>query len=198
MRRGFFMRWAGSQWAPADLLATGTSARPDTPPAASNDDRQGTTRDEALLWIIDNQRGRRNLADIDRIALASRRHAIVAAKAKENQVASGNSINRTKESGSGKIAKPTIDTRREVAKTADVGERTYDAGRLILKAVEEGKADPQVLDDVEIVTTKVARPMGAAGRCYACPQSCCEGTYDERPSTHRIPRSWARCRCDSP
>lgn len=92
------------------------------------------TRDEALLWIIDNQRGRRNLADIDRIALAARRHDIVAAKAKENQV-SGLKRGDVAPVPAKLPKRETIDTRREVAKTADVGERTYDAGRLILKAV---------------------------------------------------------------
>ena len=69
-------------------------------------------------------------SDIDKIALARKREALLKPRSKENQKASGNSINRSRKSGSGKIAKPTIDTRKEAAKSAGVGERTYDAGKL--------------------------------------------------------------------
>lgn len=37
-------------------------------------------------------------------------------------------------------------TRRETAKEAGVGERTYDAGKLILEAVEKGEVEQEVLD----------------------------------------------------
>ena len=77
---------------------------------------------------------RRNVEAIDRISLASRREAILARKAKANL--SGFKGNQY----SGPLlilAKDQIPvhTRVESAKAADVGERTYDAGKLILKAV---------------------------------------------------------------
>ena len=41
--------------------------------------------DAAAIWIIDNQTGRRNLADIDRIALQAERAKLVAKMGKVNQ-----------------------------------------------------------------------------------------------------------------
>ena len=46
-------------------------------------------RDEAMLWMIDNQRSRRNLETPDRILLAQKKTAILAKKARERQVAQG-------------------------------------------------------------------------------------------------------------
>lgn len=37
-------------------------------------------RDAAMLWMLENQGGRRNLADIDRIAIARKREVIIARK----------------------------------------------------------------------------------------------------------------------
>jgi hypothetical protein len=81
-------------------------------------------RDAALLWIIDNQKGRRNVANIDRIALAAKRESIVARKAKANlKTSSGGSHPRPL----AKLPKAEkTNTRRESAKAAGVGERTYD------------------------------------------------------------------------
>lgn len=102
--------------------------------------------DAACIWIIDNQKGRRNLAEIDRIALAQERAKIIAKKAKAN----------LKTSTGGKDPRPlaklpkaaTIDTRKEAARSAGVGERTYDAGKLILDAAKNGEVAPEVVDDV--------------------------------------------------
>lgn len=99
-------------------------------------------RDAALIWIIDNQKGRRNVSEIDRIALATRRAEIVGRKAKEQQ-------KRKPKSVSANLPKqPPIDTRKLAAKSAGVGERTYDAGKKILDAVKKGKAAPEVLDKI--------------------------------------------------
>ena len=68
--------------------------------------------------------------DIDRIALARKREDVLRPIAKENlKVATGGLT-------SAKLPKsqPAIDTRKESAKTAGVGERTYDAGKLVLKS----------------------------------------------------------------
>lgn len=102
-------------------------------------------RDAAMLWMIDNQKGRRNLADIDLIALERKRESILRPLAKENQKQSEGQGKK----GSAKLPnlKP-IDTRKECAKAAGVGERTYDAGKLILDAAEKGEIAPQVIDDL--------------------------------------------------
>jgi len=69
-------------------------------------------------WIIDNQKGRRNIADIDRIALSSKRVEIVSrGKAKENLKTPTGGLTSAKLP---KSQKP-IDTRKESAKAAGVG-----------------------------------------------------------------------------
>jgi 16S rRNA G966 N2-methylase RsmD len=97
--------------------------------------------DEAMLWMIDNQAGRRNLPDIDKISLASKKEEIFRRKAKENQ--------GTRTDLSAKLPKgEPVHTRAESAKAAGVGERTYDAGKLILEAAEKGEIAPEVMDDL--------------------------------------------------
>ncbi len=105
-------------------------------------------RTEAVLWIIDNQFGRRNLAEIDRIALARKKEAILRPIAAEARKA-GNS--RGGQSGKSSAILPTtskIDTRKEAAKLAGVGERTYDAGKLILDAAANGEIAPETVEKV--------------------------------------------------
>lgn len=103
-------------------------------------------RDAAILWIIDNQMGRRNLADIDRIALQRRRKAVVAAMAKANQRVHGNTAPGKAKTVSAKLRQ--VKTSRELAKAAGVGERTYDAGELILDAAEKGEVEPEVIEAI--------------------------------------------------
>lgn len=107
-------------------------------------------RDEAMVWIIDNQKGRRNISDIDRIALASRRESIVARQAKANQAAAADARRDDKGRLQPKSAKlPTqVNTRAASAKSAGVGERTYDAGKLILDAAEKGEIPAETIEDV--------------------------------------------------
>jgi hypothetical protein len=75
-------------------------------------------------------------ADIDRIALARKREDVLKPLAEDNL--------KTPTGGRGLTpaklpeSKPPIDRRKESAKTAGVGERTYDAGKLILDGAESG------------------------------------------------------------
>jgi hypothetical protein len=46
-------------------------------------------RDDARLWIINNQLGRRNLSPVDRVALVELKRPLLEARAKERQIASG-------------------------------------------------------------------------------------------------------------
>lgn len=55
---------------------------------------------------------------------------------------------RKPESVSAKLPKQTVHTRAECAKAAGVGERTYDAGKLILDAAEKGTVSKEVVEDV--------------------------------------------------
>ena len=46
------------------------------------------SRDDALIWIIDNQDGRRNISDFARVELQLKKKEIIARKAKANLVTS--------------------------------------------------------------------------------------------------------------
>lgn len=113
--------------------------------------REFPDRAAVKLWMIDNQMGRRNLADIDRIALARKREEILKPAAKANQSKGGGD----KKSGSAKLREPIpitpVKSSKEAAKSAGVGERTYDAGKLVLEAAEKGEI-PQ--EDVEAIRRK--------------------------------------------
>lgn len=112
-------------------------------------------RTAAILWIIDNQFGRRNLADIDRIALARKREAILRPIAKEN-LSKGGGDQKSPLAKLPKAITP-VDTRKESAKAAGVGERTYDAGKLILDAAEKGEISQDVVESVRRKETSINR-----------------------------------------
>lgn len=88
-------------------------------------------RNEAILWIINNQLGRRNLNKGDAIILGQRKAEITAQAAKEKQIEAGKSYGRGMESA-GQIASvkndktysEPISTRKEIARLAGVSEGT--------------------------------------------------------------------------
>lgn len=99
----------------------------------------------ALLWIIDNQKKRRSVSNIDRIALAVKKQEILGAIAKANQSAGGgDKKSAAAKSSSAKLRKAItpIDTGKEAAKSAGVGQHTFDAGKLILEAAAKGEVKP--------------------------------------------------------
>jgi len=86
-------------------------------------------RDEAKIWIIKNQFGRRNLRPFQRLELASCMEDVIAKQAKENQSAGGGSVHQT----SGK----PVNTAKEMAKIADVSHDTYSKGKKIINEADE-------------------------------------------------------------
>lgn len=69
-------------------------------------------REEAKLWILQHQLGKRNVSDAQRIQLALKIKPLIAKQAKANQSAAGGAVPT-------KISKP-MDTRKEIAKMAGV------------------------------------------------------------------------------
>ena len=95
---------------------------------------QFATRDDAKIWIIKNQFGRRNLSAYDRSILALKLKPVIAAKAKEKQSESGGAVPQ-------KSAKPPIETRQEIAKAAGVSHDTIaKVERIEAQATPEVKA----------------------------------------------------------
>jgi 16S rRNA G966 N2-methylase RsmD len=103
------------------------------------------TRTAAMLWMIDNQKGRRNVSDYDKGLLAMRRQELLRPMAEKQRKETEGRPSKL----SAKL--PTvskIDTRREAAKEAGIGERTLDAVKLIKDAADKGEIPQQTVDDL--------------------------------------------------
>jgi DNA modification methylase len=83
-------------------------------------------------WMINNQFGRRNLSNYQRSVLALRLKDVFSERAKEKQKESGGAVPQIS-------AKPPIETRKEVAKVANVSHDTITKVKVI-----EAKATPEV------------------------------------------------------
>jgi hypothetical protein len=128
-------------------------------------------RNAVMLWMLDNQGGRRNLADIDRISIARKKEVILAEQAKENQRQSdGRGIKGPPISAN--LIEP-IHTREEAAKSAGVGKTKYDEGKVILDAVASGEAPKELLEQVragEVSVHKAASVIKDARKPAPCPK----------------------------
>jgi hypothetical protein len=96
---------------------------------------------DAKLWMVEHQLGRRNLADIDRIALASDQENLIAAKAEANQLGSLKQNATVCQKSDKRI--DTIDTKVEAAKVAGVSHDTYAKGKAVL-----AKGTPELVQSV--------------------------------------------------
>jgi len=115
-------------------------------------------RTAAKVWIIRNQFGRRNLADIDRIKLAVDLHELIKPLAKERQKRKPNSV-------LAKLPKQKpINTRKESAKVAGVGDRTYDAGKMILEAEKTGEVSKKDVDAIRRKEKSIHRILKKVGK----------------------------------
>lgn len=80
-------------------------------------------RNEAILWIINNQLGRRNLEKSDAIDLAEKKAEVTAQMAKEKQLSTLKQ-NKDRSVQMDKTDETPINTREEIAKTAGVSAGT--------------------------------------------------------------------------
>lgn len=99
------------------------------------------SRDDVMLWMIDTQRARRNLNEVDSILLAQKKTAILAEKAREKQ------LKRLKQNRSVQMDKTektekTINVREETAKEAGVSTGT------IARFEQIQKKKPELIDDI--------------------------------------------------
>jgi N6-adenosine-specific RNA methylase IME4 len=110
------------------------------------------SKDEAKIWIINNQLGRRNLPSIDRGILALKKKEILAKKAKENQLSG---LKQYQDDAVYEIFPkrtdllPTlaksepIDTGKELAKEAKISDRTLDKIEKIAK-----ESTPEIIQSI--------------------------------------------------
>ena len=106
------------------------------------------SREDAKLWILDNQLGRRNLTDAMRIELALCKTELLRKKAKENQIAAGGDKTRPG-ALSAKMPKP-INVDKIVSDESGVGDGTVKRYAHIKK-----HADPDLLQKVQSGEVKI-------------------------------------------
>lgn len=99
---------------------------------------QFDTREDVILWIIQNQLGRRNLSDYDRSILALKLKPVIAEKAKEKEAE-----RKTTYQKSEKSQMPQINTAKELAKIAGVSHDTIHKVEAIQKS-----GDQQLIKDI--------------------------------------------------
>jgi N6-adenosine-specific RNA methylase IME4/ParB-like chromosome segregation protein Spo0J len=111
-------------------------------------------RDAAKIWIIKNQFARRNLVPFQRAELVLQLEPLIAAKAKKNQRAGGNS----KEMGR-QISDNPIDTKKELASAAGVSHDTIAKSKFL-----SAKADEKTKERLRQGETTVNREYKAISR----------------------------------
>jgi hypothetical protein len=115
------------------------------------------TREEAKLWIIENQLGRRNLTDAARIELALCKENMLREKARENQARAGGYNCRPL---SPKSSNPeSMDTEEAIAKSAEVGKGTLQRYKQLKK-----RATPELLARVHSGEIKIGTAYKMLGR----------------------------------
>lgn len=100
------------------------------------------SKDDIIQWVIENQLGRRNLTDVQRIIVAEKYRNIIERKAKDNLIKSGLRV---------KIEKP-IDTKKELAKIAKVSTDTYWKGKKILESDNDEVKQKAISGELKVNT----------------------------------------------
>ena len=113
------------------------------------------SREEAMLWILDNQLGRRNLTDAMRIELALSKAELLRQKAKKKQSDAGGDKSVKSRAGallaiSSKPDEEPVNVRMAVAKDAGVSDRTVQTYMQVAK-----HGSPELLDDVKNGNIKI-------------------------------------------
>jgi len=110
------------------------------------------SRDDAKIWIIENQLGRRNINAAQRIELALCKEEVLRAKAKENQIRAGHDKQRADELLPKKTNPPeeAVDVRESLAKEADIGHGTLQRYLQI-----KNSDNPELLEQVQSGELKI-------------------------------------------
>jgi len=123
------------------------------------------SRSEALLWVIENQLGRRNLTDIDRIALAAQREPLLKKRAEANRCVRTDLVQNSAGGSQG------VRTRDVAASAAGVSHDTYTKGKLVLlqgtpelvQAVRDGDASIHAAAEIALLPTEEQRDIVSKG-----------------------------------
>ncbi len=92
------------------------------------EERKFKDKNEVILWMIDNQLGRRNLVSYDRIRLVEKSIDILTIQTAEKNIKAGLTLSSSDE---------RVNITKEVAKHAKVGDKTVSKVRFIVKKANE-------------------------------------------------------------
>jgi hypothetical protein len=99
-------------------------------------------RDDAKVWILQNQLGRRNLKDFQRIELAERLRPLLEARAKANQQYHGGSAPGQEKTLRQNFAEVSpVDTKQSIGDIAGVSRETVRKAEVILHEADETLKD---------------------------------------------------------
>ena len=112
------------------------------------------SRDEAKLWILENQLGRRNLTDVARIELALRKEEMLKALAKEKLKAAGGDKygKKTPLAKSPENKEEPVNVRESLANVAGISGRTL---AMYMKVSEQGS--PALIEAVKNGELKISK-----------------------------------------
>ena len=111
------------------------------------------TKEEVMSWMIDTQMGRRNLTPIQRIAVAERYRSKIQKIANDNKIVAGNIYGIGKEKLLSERTEPIlnpVNTRKEVAKVANVGSGTLARYDVVMKSDDEEIKQKMLKEEIPI------------------------------------------------
>jgi len=130
------------------------------------------SREEAKLWILENQLGRRNLTDAARIELALKKEELLKRLSKERQKLGGKRKGKLLSKSSTETEKP-VHVQKAIAKKAGISEGTLfmykqimEQGNPTLKeAVQNGKL--KIGSAYKMLPAQIAKQLKQADKMYA-------------------------------
>ena len=127
------------------------------------------SREDVIIWMVDNQRGRRNLNDFQRTELQLKKKSAIAAKAKVNQqLSEGRGVKGLQNSAN---LIETVNTRAEIAEAAGVSHDTVSkveriqetAAPELVAALRENKVSINAAADVATLPKEEQAEIVARG-----------------------------------
>lgn len=107
-------------------------------------------KQQAINSMLENQLGRRNLTDVQRIIITEKYRGLFEKQAKENLKTTGINVGNKGCSNSNNLIDKPIDTKKELAKIAGVGIEKYYRTNKILKADDKEIKDKLIKGEITV------------------------------------------------
>ena len=121
------------------------------------------SREDAKIWIIENQLGRRNLNPAQRIELALTKADVLREKARENLSKGGKDRAKKPFPKTEKPVEEPINVKKEISKDADVGKGTLQRYQQI-----KNSNNPKLLEKVQSGELKIGTAHRMLNPCSFC------------------------------